>query len=329
MRLRIVDMSNVDVALFEFDFDLTFSVFVLNHEKNIYLRYGGRDDRSPDSYLSENSLAHALESGLKVHDDWKQGKLKLAPPPKPVPATSYPRLKKIVEQGNCIHCHQVADVKSRAMVALPTFNKTTDSFIYPDPGNLGLEIDPDFGNKLKAASGAAKAAGLKAGDTVSAVGGHRVHTFGDLQYALHKLDTDAESVTIATAARPNEAITMQLPEHWRVTDLNRRNIGHRLTPFPGFWSKTLSAEQKQELGLRPDGFASQVTKFWVNTNGKKAGMREGDIVYAVGGVETSPIARNAMIYIRMHHKSGDEVQVQYRREGKDFTAKFKLKEKPW
>ena len=329
MRLRIVDMSKVDVALFEFDFDLTFSVFILNHKKNVYLRYGARDDRSPDSYLSEESLANALKKGLELHSAWKVGEAKFDPPPKPVPATSYPRLRKIVEQGNCIHCHQVADVKSRKMVALPRFNKKTDPFIFPDPANLGMKIDPDFGNKLKHTSGAAKAAGLKAGDTVSAVESYRVNTFADFQYALHKIDKDAKKIAVETAAKPGKKISIDLPEYWRVTDLNRRNIGHRLTPFPGFWAKALPEEKKKKLGLKSGGFASEVTKFWTNTNGKKAGLRKGDIIYAVGGVESSPIAKNVMIYIRTHHKAGDEIKLSYRRGDRELSTGFKLKEKPW
>jgi hypothetical protein len=55
------------VALFEFDFELTFSIFLLKREKNLYLRYGARDDRSSDSYLSEKSLFRALGKGLTLH----------------------------------------------------------------------------------------------------------------------------------------------------------------------------------------------------------------------------------------------------------------------
>jgi len=329
VRLRIVDMSDVDVALFEFDFDLTFSLFVLNHEKHLYLRYGARDDRSAESYLSEKSLVRALEKGLTLHEDWKKGAATFPRLPKPVPVKSYPRLREIIEKGQCVHCHQVADSQSQALIALPEFNKKTDPWPYPNPKTLGLIIDPDKGNALSGTEGPAATVGLKSGDTVVGVDDRPVHTFADLQYALHKVSKNAKSVPIQVEGKENRSVQLPLPEFWRVTDINRRSIGHRMTPFPGFWGKTLDAEHKKRLGLKPDGFATEVTKFWTNTRGKKAGLQMGDVVYAINGTEMSPIALNVMIYIRTHFKQGDEIKVGYRHGSEERETSFKLKEKPW
>ena len=127
----------------------------------------------------------------------------------------------------------------------------------------------------------------------------------------------------------SQPVTIDLPKHWRVTDINRRSIGHRMTPFPEFWAKTLSTDEKKHAGFKAEGFASQVTKFWTNTNGKKAGLIEGDIIYEINGVGTSPLAKNAMIYIRTHFKTGDEIEVRYRRGEDEKTTQFKLRAKPW
>ena len=40
VRLRITDMTEVDVARFDSDFDTTFGAFVFNPEGQVYLRYG-------------------------------------------------------------------------------------------------------------------------------------------------------------------------------------------------------------------------------------------------------------------------------------------------
>jgi serine protease Do len=293
VRLRIVNMADVDVGLFDFDFSLTFSVFVLNYEKQIYLRYGGRVDSSADHFLTEASLFRALESGLRVHQQWKDG-LQLAAPAKAVLVQSYPHLKKLAKEGQCIHCHQVDDEQAQQSISLDDFNKKTDPWPYPDPRSLGLMLDPDLGNGLADATGPAKTAGLKKGDTIVRANGRSVHTFGDLQYALHHLDKNAKSVAVEVARSAGSKLSIQLPDYWRVTDINRRSIGHRITPFPEFWSKTLTPEAKKQAGLKPDGFASEVTKFWTNTNGKKAGLRPGDIVYSVNGVDVSPLARNTL-----------------------------------
>ena len=67
VKVRIVDMSHVDVGLFDFDFDTTFFAFVLNHEERIYLRYGARGGESATEYLSQKSLTSALRSGIELH----------------------------------------------------------------------------------------------------------------------------------------------------------------------------------------------------------------------------------------------------------------------
>jgi serine protease Do len=327
VRLRIVDMASVDAGLFEFDFDLTFAVFVLNHEKNIYLRYGGRIDSSADHFLTEASLFRALETGVDLHERWKKGMTVPAPAASRM-VQSYPKLKKLAKEGQCIHCHQIANEQSKRMVSLADFNKKTDPWPYPNPRTLGLILDPDEGNVLTDADGPALAAGLKKGDAIARVANRSVYTFADLQYALHNLDKSAKSVPVRISGSP-ESITIDLPEHWRVTDINRRSIGHRMTPFPEFWAKTLTPEAKKEAGLKTDGFASEVTKFWANTNGKKAGLRPGDIVYSINGVETSPLARNAMIYIRTHFNTGDAIEVRYRRGEHEKKTTFKLRAKPW
>ena len=45
--------------------------------------------------------------------------------------------------------------------------------------------------------------------------------------------------------------------------------------------------------------------------------------------EVDRLARNVMVYIRMHFKTGDKVDVRYRRGDKDLSTSFKLRRKPW
>ena len=85
-------MDNVDIALFEHDRNNTLYFYLLNADEQIYMRYGGRDSRSPDSYLSLDSLALAAEKGLELHKLYQQGKLAKAPRPKPMSPRDYPML---------------------------------------------------------------------------------------------------------------------------------------------------------------------------------------------------------------------------------------------
>lgn len=326
VRLRITNMAEVDVGLFDFDFNTTFSVFVLNGKKNVYLRYGGRTDAGADVMLSAPGLQKAMERGLALHAGWKAGDLDLPPPPDPLPAQTYPNVREAAQKGNCIHCHQVAEGQAIEMISLETFDKKTMPWIYPDPAKLGLVIDPDDGILVAGADGAAAESGIAPGDTLQTVDGKRVHTFADVQRALHYLPLEEQALAVTTGRGEHR---IELPRYWRVTDINRRSIGHRMIPFPEFWGKTLSAETKKDLGADPEGFATRVTKFWTNTHGEQAGLREDDVVIAVNGETKSPLAQNAMIYIRTHFETGDEIEVRYLRDGDAKTAKFTLRAKPW
>ena len=88
--LRIVNMSEVDVGLFDFDFDTTFAVLAMNHEKQVYLRYGGRDSKSAESFVSTASFEKALTRGLTLHEKWQKGKLTLPAAGQSKLSSSYP-----------------------------------------------------------------------------------------------------------------------------------------------------------------------------------------------------------------------------------------------
>src|SRR5579859_4388367 len=65
--VRIVRMDDVDVALFERDWNNAIYFFVLNADEQIYMRYGGRDSASPDTYSDLDSMELALKQGLVLH----------------------------------------------------------------------------------------------------------------------------------------------------------------------------------------------------------------------------------------------------------------------
>ncbi len=59
-------MDKVDIGLFDYDRYNTLYFFILNEDEQIYMRYGGRDSVSQDSYLNLDSLELALKKGLEL-----------------------------------------------------------------------------------------------------------------------------------------------------------------------------------------------------------------------------------------------------------------------
>lgn len=326
IRLRITNMAEVDIGVFEMDFNTTFGLFVLNHRKQVYLRYGARNDAGAETYLSFPSVTIALQRGLDHHKNWKSGDFKAAPAGKSRMSQTFLNVRKTVRENKCVHCHQVAAGQAEEIFALVDFNKKTSPWIFPDPVKLGLGLKVDDPTIIEKAEGAAAKSGIRNGEQILRIEDRQVSTFADIQYVLHHLPRERTELSLTTNKASRK---ISLPPHWRVTDLNRRSIGHKMEPFPGFWGKPLTTGEKRELNLPQDSFATRATKFWVNTPGKKAGMREGDIVTAIDGITSSPLAVNAQVYIRLNYEAGNQVTITYRRDGKIREAKYRLKAKPW
>ena len=57
-------MRGVDLNVFAFDYDLTWTAFFLNGDETIYGRFGGRDGPVADRYLTLPGLKHAMRAAL-------------------------------------------------------------------------------------------------------------------------------------------------------------------------------------------------------------------------------------------------------------------------
>ena len=81
---RITRMDDVDIALFDYDRYNTLYYFLMNADEQIYMRYGGRGPKSPNTYLDLSSLEAALQQGLELHEQYQDGKLAKSERPEPI-----------------------------------------------------------------------------------------------------------------------------------------------------------------------------------------------------------------------------------------------------
>src|SRR5687768_15950221 len=86
--VRAVEMEGVDLSLFQFDYDQTWTAFFMNADKTIYGRYGTRATGGADVGVdvSIRGFEAALEGALAVHAGYPANKASLAgkraaPPP--------------------------------------------------------------------------------------------------------------------------------------------------------------------------------------------------------------------------------------------------------
>ena len=315
--VRITRLDNVDVGLFEHDRNNAIYFYALNSDEQIYFRYGGRDSASAETYLQTDSLTLALKQGLELHRRYLAGDLAKTPRAKRLMPRDIPLLvKRTFDNGQCVECHLVQDFENMHRELDGTLDPLTHLYQSPDIKTLGIYLDVPQGLLVREAKGAAIAGGLQAGDRIVAFNGTLVVTFGDLQYRYDKVDRKAEQIalTVDRAGKPQN-LTIDLPIRWWWTDLRFRQSS--VDPRLYFEDKPLTADDKKRLGLNPGGFASEVKYVSDFARVMHAhDLKLGDIIFAVDGVETDPLAHTAELYLKLHKGVGSEVTLDVLRDGK-------------
>lgn len=322
--VRIIRMDKVDIGLFDYDRNNTLYFFLMNADEQIYMRYGGRDARSPDSYLNLDSLALAASKGLEMHKLYKDGKLPKTERPKPLSPRDYPLLvERTFKQNACVECHLIGDFQNLHRERDGTLDKLVHLFRSPDIRTLGIELDVPKGLVVKQTGGPAAAAGMQAGDLITKWEGDAVLTFGDLQYRYDKVPRTAKTVTV-TVARDGGAKDLQiaLPVRWWWTDTRYRQSS--VEPRSYFDDRELTAEEKTKHGLPVESFASEVKYVSSMAQSVQAhDLKVGDIIVAVDGKDRDGISNTASLYIILHKTPGDTGTLEVLRDGKRITMPLK------
>jgi hypothetical protein len=315
--VRITQMDNVDVGLFDRDWNNAIYFFALNADEQIYLRYGGRDSNSPDTYLNMESIRHALTEGLAMHRRWTAGDLKLPSRPAPFFPGQIPLLvKRTYAARACVECHLIGDFQNIQREQEGTLDKLTHLYRSPDIKTIGIDLDVPRGLVVKEARGAVAAAGMKPGDLITALEGTGIITFGDLQYRYDKVDRRAKTMTLTVErdAKPVD-LAITLPDRWWWTDLRFRQSS--VDPRLDFEDRPLTDDEKRKHGLPLDGFSSQIKHVSALAQAMKThDLRDGDIIAGVNGVARDDLANTAELYLKLRIKAGDSAMLDVIRNGK-------------
>ena len=323
-------MMGVDLSVYRFDYDLTFCGLLMNADGTIYHVYGGRDSKDADSHHSLASLTSVLRATLGEHAAY----LKQPHPPKLAPrkvVEDLPPLRRRIREGerfDCIHCHSVRDFRRQHRKEAKLFRRS-EIWVSPDPIQVGLAVERDRQTVVKRviAGSAAARLGLRVGDRLLQAGGQRLLTFGDLSWVLDRASGGAVEIPLSwRRGAVVERGVLGLKAGWkraRPEVFAWRPSKWPLAPRPGFGGKALDAEEKRELGLDPGRFAFRVDYLvtWgrhpeAGLSARKAGIRKGDIVYAIDGRSEFESMDHFHAWFRLTRKVGAKVWVEILRGGR-------------
>ncbi len=338
--VRVTDLRTLDLARWRVDFDLTFAALTATPEGAVLHRYGGRDARDAEAFLSLPSFAAFLRGSLARFTDAAQRPA--APPatlaPRTIEASPTFARRDAEKRVDCVHCHTVNDFEHHDAVAEGRFRRD-QIFVFPDPARLGLEVERDDQQQVAqvTAGGAAGRAGLAVGDRLATVAGQPLLTRADLQWVLHQQPTGACVVEVGIVrAGASQRLRINLRAGWKEADALEyawRPYKWNLTPGPGFGGKLLDAKRKAELGLAPDAFAQEVgylvtwgEKAATGKSASAAGLKKGDVVVGVAGQRDFKSEDHFQAWFRLTRKVGEVVDLDIIRAGKRQTLRMKVVE---
>src|SRR5262245_20292841 len=295
----------------------------MSPEGRSYGRYRGRDAKGPDTRNSLAGLRYAMLAALETH-------ARAAVTPK-TPAQTKPfyieDLRTAKSFKGCIHCHYVKEILWAEEKAAGTWNRD-EIWTYPLPENVGIELEKDRGNVVKAVTSgsAAERAGLKAGDLIRDLNGMAVHSFADAQYALHRAPKKGDmplTWTRGKNAEPHKA-TLSLAEGWRKTNITWRPSLLDVLPSMRLYGDDLNAKEKKALGLDDKRLAFRQDKT-VHSEMQAVGVRPNDIILGLDDLALHMTMEEFLGYVRRNYLVGDRVTLNVIRDGKRVDLPLKLK----
>jgi len=339
VRVRQVSTNGLDLSLFQYDYDQSFAVFLLNGDGTIYGRFGTRSSRKEwIGDVSIEGLGEALRGALELHAGYPANKEKLAAKRGPAPVVSapenFPTLKErynskidftkpVVQK--CIHCHQIGD-------ALRDWHRQNGGtipeqvlFSYPHPRVVGLTLDPQHKARVlrvEPKSPAAQA-GLLPGDDILSLAGQPLLSIADVQWVLHHAQADGAKIagSIRRGGKQRD-VTLVLPKGWRRgDDISWRASTWELrrSALGGMLLNSLDDEGRTKLKIDPKSMAlviGHVGQYAPHNIAQQAGFMKGDVLVSFAG-RTDLLRETDLIAFSLNEKERKQpVAVKILREGK-------------
>jgi hypothetical protein len=342
--VRIIQANAIDLAHFQYDFDLSFAVVFMNAEKVVYGRYGTRSDRPEIEDISLPGLRQAMQGVLELHRaglaarralEGKQVKPSRFRTPLDYPSLSGRYGTGIDYEGkvaqSCVHCHQIREAER--LVYRSQRQPIPDSVLYPypDPSVLGLKLSSRTRARIErvTAGSASDRAGLQPGDQIVTAADQPLISTADLQWVLHNApDEGTLRASIDRSGRVEE-IAIPLYRGWR-----RGNISWRATTWDlrrmglgGLRLDTLSAAERAEAKLSTETLALRVRwagEFGAHGRAQRAGVERGDIVVAFDGLTGNLSESELLAYTLQRKQPGDTVSLTLLRKGETRRVTFAL-----
>jgi serine protease Do len=343
--VRVINANALDLSLFQFDFDLSFSTMFFNGDGTVYGRYGSWTHQTNEQNTATAGFKRALEGALAIHRGYPGNKAALAG--KQGAATTYktpveiPGLSgkyaldlnwsgKVVQ--SCVHCHQIGDglrVSYRDQKQPIPVN-----LIYPMPApeTIGMILAADQVARVEsvAAGSIAAKAGLERGDEIVALGQQPLLSIADVSWVLHHSPEAGTLTAVVKRGAAEKSLELVLPARWRSqSNISRRvgTWGMRMMATGGLVLEDLTDGERNQRGLGKSGMGllvKHVGEYGKHAAAKRAGFQKNDVVVELDGVSSRTTEGELIGHLLQKHLPGHQVTATVLRGGQRVELKLPM-----
>ncbi|MDO8545259.1 MAG: Trx7/PDZ domain-containing (seleno)protein [Opitutaceae bacterium] len=328
--VRVINANALDLARFQFDYDLSFSTLIFNADGTLYGRYGSWTHQTDPEARETIGYRRALEAALGLHRGYPANRASLAgkqggpapfSTPVEIPALAGRYGRELNWGGNvmqsCVHCHQVGEAFRAYYRDAGKPVPLDQIYPMPAPETIGLSLAPDHVARVTAVKpgSIAAAAGLRADDEFVSLEKQPLISIADFAWVLHRAPEHAILAAVVKRSGAEVPVNLTLPENWRYeTDISRRvgTWSMRAMAFGGMTLVDLDDAARQSRGLPKDSVAllvKGVGQYGKHAAAKKAGFQKDDVVVAIDGISGRITEARLIGHLLQRHKIGESLPV--------------------
>ena len=327
--VRVINANALDLSLFQFDYDLSFSTMFFNGDGTVYGRYGSWRHQKDAQDKTSAGFKRALETTLALHRGYpankaslegKQGEPLPFKTPVEIPTLSEKYTLDLNWSGkvvpSCVHCHQIGD--ALRLTYRDKGKPIPDELVYfwPAPETIGLTLSADHVARVESvASGSiADRAGLRVGDDIFFLAGQPLVSIADVSWVLHRAPDAGSLDAVVKRGSREQVLDLNLSAGWRKKSDIARRVG--TWPFRGMVTgglvlEDLSHEERARRKLGDQELAltvKHVGQYGKHAAGKNAGFQKDDVIVQIDGQSKRMTESELTGHLLQNHQVGENVK---------------------
>jgi serine protease Do len=327
--VRLINANAIDLSLFQFDYDLSFSTIFFNGDGTVYGRYGSWSHQRDPMDKTTAGFKRAMEAVLAIHAGYPANKASLAgkqggptpfKTPVEIPSLAVKYKSELDWEGkvvqSCVHCHQVGDAFRTSYREMDKPVPLEWVFPFPQPETIGLTLATDRAARVEAvtAGSIAVKAGLQPGDELTSLAGQPLVSPADVSWALHRAPATGSLPAVVKRGGATVSLNLDLSAGWR----EKADISKRVGTWPmrgmalgGMVLEELGDDERAERGIAKEHMALRakgVGQFGKHAAAKNAGFQKDDVITEIDGSSSRATEGQLIGRLLQQHKPGERVK---------------------